>query len=170
MTTVRHAFSMLEVLVTVLIIGIGASLVMPRLTRRTQESEWPAIQGELNTLLYFARQEAVSSQKTHRISCDKREGSVRVEVLVDSQKDAYEPTSSAYFDATYTLPKGVEFVTMKRDKKDLFVQHRGMGRCMVMPQGVVQEALITLRRVSKNDIEDTRTFKVEPFLGEWRQV
>lgn len=161
---------MLEILIAILIIGIGASLVMPRLTRRAPSSEWSVVEDELNNLLYFARQEAITTQKVHRVAFDKRRRMIEVEVDVGEGKPGerlYEPARSTYVTSEYELPPGVDFVSLRRGKKDLFSERRGIGYCAVMPQGLIEQATLTLVR-EHNDDQSQRAFEIEPFLGSWR--
>lgn len=160
------AFSLVEVLVVVFIIGLGASLVLPRLVRRPPDKEWPAVTAELNNMLYFARQEAITSQKVHRLTFDEKKNEVRVERLIGSTggNDQYEPAHSFYFTSRYELPEGVRFVSLKLGKKNLFEQNKGQGWCYVIPHGLVQDVQLVLERSDEDKISK-QTLNVAPFLG-----
>ena len=154
-------------LIVVFIIGLGASLVMPRLLRRSPDKEWPSIQSELSNMLYFARQEAITSQKVHRIVFDKRKRRAIVEVDAGEHKPgvrAYEPIKSMYYTSEYQLPEGVSFLSLVLGKKELFEENKGIGWCYVVPHGLVQDIVLKMERIDMDQVTQ-RIFKVAPFLG-----
>ena len=166
----QTAFSMIEIMVVILIIGLMASMILPRLVQRSPDAAWPAIADECNNMLYFARQEALTSQKIHRLVFNKKERSMHVEVDAGEKKPGvrdYQKVHSHYFTSSYTLPETVDFLSMKRGKKELFAENKGVAYCYVVPHGLVEDGVIRLER---NEIEKTSAihFTVQPFLGAFR--
>jgi prepilin-type N-terminal cleavage/methylation domain-containing protein len=165
-TTVA-AFTLIEILIGLAIIGLGASLVMPRLTRRPHETEWTTIQHELNTMLFFARQEAIVTQKIHRITCNEKTRTLVVEMPTGEEKNGvalYEQVYSTYFTTKYELPAQVRFGAVKLGKKNLFEESKGIGCCYVVPNGLIQEVSIELIR--DDGSQTTRkVYQAAPFLG-----
>lgn len=167
MTKHLPAFSLLEVLIVVFIIGVAASMVMPRLLRRSSAIEWTSIRDELNNMLYFARQESITSQKIHRLNFNRSERLITVEVEAGEKKPGeplYEPVYSHYFTSRYELPEQLSLITLKLGKKELFSEHKGRGWCYVLPHGLVEDVALTIERTDKDETQ-TRTFTVGPFLG-----
>jgi hypothetical protein len=158
---------LLQVMIVVLLIALGASLMMPRLLRRSPDRNWQAIEQELTNILYFARQEAVTTQKVHRVVVDKKDRTVFVEVDAGEEKPgvrAYAPVQSYYMVSRYQLPEGIAFISCKRGKADLFEQNKGKAFCYVMPHGLVQELILKIERVERDE-KEYYTLATEPFLG-----
>ena len=172
LTSVRNAgFSLLEILVVMFIIGLGASFVMPRLVRRAPNIEWPNVRDEMNNMLYFARQEAITTQKVHRLVFDqkKRVLTVQVDAGKDSKgKHRFTQTESMYFTSTYELPEQLSLRSVTMGKKQLLEESKDRkAYCYVVPHGLVQAVEVTFDRNGIGD-EERKAFmkiKVAPFLG-----
>lgn len=167
MTKRVPAFSLLEVLIVVFIIGVAASMVMPRLLRRSPAIEWRSVRDELNNMLYFARQEAITSQKIHRLTFNRPERVITVEVEAGEKKPGepiYEPVYSHYFTSRYEVPEQLSLTRLRLGKKELFSEHKGRGWCYVLPHGLVEDIALTIERTDKDETQK-RTFTVAPFLG-----
>jgi prepilin-type N-terminal cleavage/methylation domain-containing protein len=163
----RPAFTLIEILLGLAIIGLGASLVMPRLTRRSHASEWPTIQHELNALLFFARQEAIVTQKIHRLACNEKARTITIEVPTGEEKNGvmqYEQAYSSYFTTQYELPTHVRFGAVKLGRKNLFEEHKGNAWCYVVPHGLIQEISIELIREEGGQVS-RNVYTAAPFLG-----
>ncbi|MGD1997484.1 MAG: prepilin-type N-terminal cleavage/methylation domain-containing protein [Candidatus Dependentiae bacterium] len=163
----RPAFSMLEILVVLFIIGMMASLVGPRMVKRSPDATWPAVSDEFNNMLYFARQEAITSQQVHRLVFDQKKGMARVEVDVGESKPGvrdYQEIHSHYFTSSYTLPDSLRLVSCKRGKKDLFDENKGIAYCYVVPHGLVEDLTLHLERAEADRTAAAR-LTVQPFLG-----
>jgi len=61
------AFTMIELMVVVVLVGLMATMILPRMFRRSPAVEWPNILDEMNNLVSFARQEAISDQQNYRL-------------------------------------------------------------------------------------------------------
>lgn len=167
-----NAFSLVELLVVMFIIGLGASMVMPRLVRQPPNREWSAVTAELNNMLYFARQEAITSQKVHRLTFDEKKKEVRVEMLAGEKqpgKPVYQPVHSHYFTSRYELPEGIRFTSLKLGKKELFAENKGLGWCYIIPHGLVQDIQLSLER-SDDEKLSKHMIKAAPFLGTFEVV
>jgi len=163
------AFSLIEIMVGLFIIGVAASVMLPRLVRRSPAIEWPALQQELNNLLYFARQEAITTQKVHRLTFDKKKRSIEVEARDGEMENKpgvprYASLSSIYFPTHYELPEKVSIEWVKLNKKDLFEEHKGMAWCYVVPNGLVQDVSVKLVR-EEDGVTSSMVFNAAPFLG-----
>ncbi|MDQ5890972.1 MAG: hypothetical protein QG604_846 [Candidatus Dependentiae bacterium] len=161
------AFSLIEIMIGLAIIGIGASMVMPRLLRRSPTIEWPALNQELNNILYFARQEAITTQKVHRLTFNKKKRSITVEAREgDTEKGVpkYVSVYSTYFTAEYEFPEQITLEWVKLGKKDLFDEHKGIAWCYVVPNGLVQDVSVKLVRDDRGAIS-SKVFNAAPFLG-----
>jgi len=163
----KAGFSIMEIMIGLLIIGLGASIVVPRLLRRSPAIEWPGIQQELNNVLYFARQEAITSQKIHRLAFAQKKRTITVEIEDGESKPGvpkYTPVYSTYFTTVYELPEQLSFGFVKLGKKELFSENKGMGYCYVVPNGLIQEVVVELVRDDAGEVSKKK-FAAAPFLG-----
>ncbi len=167
----RNGFTLLEVMIMVVVIGVIAGLTLPRLMRRPPVTEWPHILGQLNDMIYFARQEAISDQTVYRLTFRSSEKSPD-SIVIESQQDdpekpgkkIFTPVWSEYFSTTYTLPPEVRFEAVYLGKVEQLDENKGIGYCYVIHDGLVQDIMVHMRRIA-DGVEATGTFTVEPFMG-----
>jgi len=160
-------FSLIEIMIGLMIIGIGASLVVPRLIRRSPAIEWSALNQDLTDLLCFVRQEAIRTQKVHRLTFDKKKKTIVAEYRDGEEKPGvprFVPAQSTYFSAFYEFPDQISFGRVSQGKKDLFEEHRGKAWCYVVPNGLVQDISVELVRDDHGQVQK-KTFEAAPFLG-----
>lgn len=176
MLKASRAFTLIEIMVVVVIVGIMATLILPRLTRRPPSSEWPIVLDDLNNLIYFARQEAISHQKLHRLYFQKKgkEGTT-VTVQVEKQdpehpeKNLFEAVDSGYFSTTYKLSEFIQIDNIFHGKHDEWAEGNGKASCYVVPNGLVQDVLIRLTRNYDGEASKV-SFRMKPFLGKFDLV
>lgn len=169
----RSAFTMVEMMIVLLLIGVVASYLLPRLNRRSPALEWSTILRDLDNLIFFTRQEAIANQKIYRLAF-KSNKNAPDQVLIEQEMDdpekpgkkIYQLVSSYYFATTYTFNPAIKLAAVYIGKQDMLEDQRGWGYCYVIPDGLVQEILIHL--VRKLDNEETKgSFKMNPFFGKF---
>ena len=171
MIKASKAFTIIEMLVAIALIGVIAAVILPMLFRRAPGADWKTIGRELNNLVAFTRQEAIANQKTHRLVFQRRPNeadSVRIEEeLPNPEKPGqlmYKPAKSEYFSTTYKLPSTVKIKTVYMGRQEMFEEKRGVAYCYVIHDGLVQDVLVHLvRRIDNNEI--VASYKMNPFLG-----
>jgi prepilin-type N-terminal cleavage/methylation domain-containing protein len=173
MTREKNGFALIEIMVTVLIIGIMATMIFPRLLRRSPNLEWTHVHQELNNLLYFARQEAILNKEIYRLTIDTKgaEHTISVETQkIDRAKPdqkKYDVVPSEYFETRYTLPSALKIHAVYKGKQEQLEENKQVAHCYIIPDGLVEDMLIQMKRSSENapEQESKATFKVEPFFG-----
>lgn len=169
-------FSLLEILIALLIVGIAASFVMPRLVRRSPNTEWSHVHEEMNNMLYYARQEAITTQKIHRLVFDQKKKVCFVEV--EDGKDAkgrakFAASRSYYFTSSYDLPEQITLTSVVLKKKNLLAENKKrQAFCYVVPHGLVQNVTVMFERSGIGDEAQAAHLKLrlEPFLGTFDNV
>lgn len=176
MASRSSGFTLLEMLVVITLIGFLATMVLPRLIRRPPSVEWPHILNDLNNLVFFARQEAISNYNVYRLrfkSLGKGLDFVVVEIEKKHPEKAdqkiYERVFSPYFSTRYELSEHVSINAVYLGKEDLMSVHNGEGYCYVISDGLVQDVYVHLTRRYKGE-ESRATFKMMPFLGEFEYL
>ena len=174
MKKVSLGFTLLEVIVIIVIIGIMVTSFIPRLVRRPVSSDWKTILDDFNNLITFARQEAISHQKICRLFFKtKSDGSALVVVQkeqVDSENSSrkiFKDIHSEYFPTQYSLSEYVKIESLYYGKDNLLDNPGEHGPCCyVIPDGLVQDFLIRCKRIY-NGREAKASFKMNPFLGKF---
>ena len=167
----RAAFTFIEIMVVMALIGVMAAFILPRFTHRTPKAEWPTIVEDLNNLVTFARHEAIVHHKNYRLTFTKNQQQVDITVEEENPdqehtgKKAYTTASSYYFDPTYTLNELVILKAFFNEKvKTLVEDEKGVAYCYIIPDGLTQA--ITLHLFHKNQPDEKGvTLKLEPFSG-----
>lgn len=170
-----QAFTLIEVLIVIAIFGFMANMITSRLGRRPPSSEWPTVLDTVNSLIFFARQEAISTQKIHRIAFFRKgkEVSMSVEVqkpdLEHPEKEIFEPATCPYFSVTQKVSECITIDTISHGKYDEWAERNGKAYCHVIADGLVQETIIRLTRSYKGN-ESKVTFTMMPFLGKFEMT
>lgn len=171
MMTKQPSFTMLELLVVLLLIGVGTTFFLGRLSDKKQNVEWPFIQQDIEKLINFSCQEAISWQKVYRLVFQHQEKDldvIRIEeenILPDDVgKKIYKPIVSYLFEKDYQLPKEVRITAVYLGKENLLDNKATTAFCYIEPSGMVQEVAIQLTRHIEK-FESKITLKIDPFSG-----
>ncbi len=166
-------FTLIEILVVLFLIGIISSIGVPAFLKRDSKAEWPAVLDDINNLVIFARQEAISNQAVYRLVF-KKQNKGRDLVLVQREgRDPEKPLQKIYNNATsgyiktrYELPEQIKFKALYHGKDEEFEENKGQGYCYVIPDGLVQDVMIHLIK-KKNKNEQQATLRMAPFFGKF---
>lgn len=170
MRCVRNAFTLLEVMLVVVVIGFVATMVMPRLIRRSPSIEWKNVRDEINNLVYFARQAAITTLIPHRLTFDTRKPNhvIRVEREEfdpeNSEKKVFVPASAYYFKPEYRFPEGISMYEVYQGRVELLSENKGVAHCYVVGSGLVQDILLHIIRKQETG-EARASLEMEPFFG-----
>lgn len=167
----RGAFSLIEILVVVVVVGILATMALPRLAKKQPEAEWNSILEEVNNLVYYARQESISNQQTYRLRFQSNptdQDSVQVEVERQDpnkpRQTIYTPVKSYYFKPVYKFPEVIMLHAVYHGKKEMLSENKNNAYCYIIPNGLVQEVLVHLERTT-DEGKSRSTLKMAPFFG-----
>ncbi len=173
-TRKNSAFTLIEILMIVVVIGIVATIFSPWLLRRKPSEKWPAVLDRFNNCIYFAKQEAITTNKNYRILFRSNNNEPDF-IVVQEEKDdpekpdqkIYKDVFSEYFQTKYILPDTIKMVAVYKGRKEQFAENKNNAHCYVIPNGLVQDVMIYL--VHKMDGREMRaTFKIEPFVGKFK--
>lgn len=163
-------------MLVVVVIGIIATTVLPRFMTKKPADQWEAVLDEINNLVYFARQEAISKQRVYRIhfkSTRKANDIAIVEIESDDPdkpgKKIYSPVESYYFKPKYTFPSSITLQAVFHGKEEQLSQNKQNAFCYVIPNGLVQEIFIHLLK-TEDEKQTKVTFKVSPFFGKFEML
>lgn len=176
MFRVKRAFTLLEIMVVMFIIGILATMVPPRIVRKKPEAQWETVLDELNNIVYYARQEAIARKKIYRINFHAvRTDRDTVQVELEGEgpekpgRKVYELVKSYYFNPVYKFPEEIRIEAIYQDKKEQLEENNDHGYCYVIPDGLVQEIFVHLIK-TEDERQQKMTVKMLPFLGRFELV
>ena len=107
-------FSLIEVIVVLLIIGLTIALVTPSLSRFSSTVELKASAKKISAILRYYRSEAINQGKVYQIFFDSDLNEVRVQPAASTEeKGESEKKGENDAQKTYALPKGVHIKEVK---------------------------------------------------------
>lgn len=167
---------MIEILIVVMLVGLMATLVMPRLFRRAPNTQWKNIADDVNNLVFFARQEAIANQGVYRVRFKRKSGQKTIAVVEQEQPNPEKPGTkkyvrafSAYFNTLYEFADIINIDAVYLGKKNQMQENDGQAYCYVVPDGLVQPIIIHLTRTLKDKTSKV-SFKMAPFLGTFELI
>jgi prepilin-type N-terminal cleavage/methylation domain-containing protein len=149
----RSGFSLIEIMVAILIIGLMAAIVSPNLGRKKPEYERQQFLGHLNALVRLAAQQASATGKLHRLYFDFERNKVSVEVKAEGKNEkgeqAFKPMKAAYLRSSLTWPKHYwpqNFIIEKSDElaPEGSVSTKKKVWFFIMPDGLAQDVIINI--------------------------
>ena len=170
------AFTLVEMMVVIFLLGVMATTIVPRLLRRSPSVEWPNVLDDVNNLVFFARQEAIANHKLYRLTFKKSSKKSDCIMVEEEQEDPEKPqrkifkqASSYIFNTKYTLPEETKISAVYHGREEMTAENKGQGFCHVIPDGLVQDILIHFTRAT-NEPQPYATFKMMPFFGKFEYL
>jgi len=155
----KSGFTLLELLIVVLIIGVLGSVLMPNLKRSTPRYEREEFIARFNALTQLAWQQALSTNKAYQVSIDV--GKKVIFLLVDSgEKDrsgaaVFKPVIGLAQSTSITIPSQIEFKQFFIEGFDMMAKFtRSKTEEMwfyIIPEGMAQDVVVNFV-----DTADTR--------------
>jgi len=159
-----QGFTFLELVVVIAIIGILAAIVAPNLRNRLPVYERNRFRTNINALLQIARQNAIATNKLHKIIFDLKKRTVSVEARTNKklEKDKYEfkSISSRYLNSVYEWPenefKFESFFIGNRDELKTIWSEKNESKIwfFITIEGIAQPVIINALDIK--DIKDTK--------------
>ena len=167
-----QAFTLIEIMVVIAILGFMAAMVLPKMFRKPPSAEWKNILDDINNVVLFARQEAIANQKTFRVKFKMPR-----EIVVEDEKDDiekpgqmfYGQTTSFYFTTLITLSEFVTINGLYMGKQETMGDNKGEGYCYVISNGLVQDVIVHLMR-DYEGVVSKMSLKMKPFVGQFEML
>ena len=107
-------FSLLELIVVLLILGLSIALVTPSLSRFSSTVELKGAAKKVSAILRYYRSEAVNRGKVYHVLFDSDLNEVRIQpVVLEEEQGEGEKREDNSSPQIYTIPKGVHLQEVK---------------------------------------------------------
>jgi prepilin-type N-terminal cleavage/methylation domain-containing protein len=175
MKSTRPAFTLIEIVVVIAIVATIAATTIPRMLQRTPRAEWSTILTDLNDIIFFARQEAITNQTVRRLMFQKSTNTQEPDFVVVQEevddpdragKKIWREVESYYATTKYKFHESIRlkgFYHNGRRQEELEEQ-RGAGYCHIVPDGLVEDVIVQLGHKDGAN-EFFESFVVSPFFG-----
>lgn len=169
----QRAFTMIEMMVVIFLIGVMATLIIPRLAYKAPKAEWPSVLDDLNNIALFARQEAIANHAVYRLNF-KANGNNPDTVTIEQEvadpekpeRKVYTQTQSYYLKTQYQFHPSIKIKAFYHGKREELNSSEGNTCCYVIHDGLVQDVLIHLTKNEKG-VERRASLKMMPFYGKF---
>jgi prepilin-type N-terminal cleavage/methylation domain-containing protein len=154
----KPAFTLVEILVTIALIGAMATILLPILRKRPGAERKTAI-ANLNSLSVLARNQAIATGKNQKIVFDLKDHTVHLEQETDEKNSSgvpvYKRSRQAYIQNSFDWPAHLQIKQFLVEGSDMMTKFSGADTqqmwFFVAPSGLGQE--ITLNFI---DVKNKR--------------
>jgi prepilin-type N-terminal cleavage/methylation domain-containing protein len=176
----RSAFTLIELVVVLAIIAIVATTMIPSFIGQAPYYERKAFIGKLNSLVLFARQNAIITNKIHKVNFDLNKN--EIQVLSQSQAEGakdeeYNLVQSDYIPTQLPIPESLQIKNVYLDGTGVDELNRSQGVKVtgvyfyVVPEGLAQEAIINM--IDTSDMIDGKPRMIglvlNPFSAQFKE-
>src|SRR5689334_14823272 len=172
----KNGFSLVELMIALVIIGIVSAIVLPAITRRSAVQERRLFVSRLNALLQFAWQQSITRKVAHRIEFDfaKRFVTVLYQVqAADGAEAKFQPVTVAFTDTTLPIPDALtikRFVIEGFDEISRFAGGRTTASWfLINAHGVPQTVSILITYKKDEEAIGTLALELNPLLMQFEE-
>jgi type II secretion system protein H len=176
--TIKEGFSLIEILVAIMLVGIMATIVVPSFRAKDPRKERRQFFTELNTLTRLAWSYALVTGKVQRLVVDFTKGTLQLQEATDKKDEKGEPVfvaSKGYIQRTVTWPKQLQiqnFYIEGFDEMERFGgRPTGTVWFFVTPQGLAQPVTMNIVDTSDRSRGSARPISLvlNPFSAQFKE-
>ncbi len=154
----KKGFTLIEILVAIIIIGIMAAIVIPNLAPRRASAERNAFIAKLNGLMSFAWQNALTTGLIHKVVFDITHKTVSLQQATEKKSSEgdvkFDSFGGTYFATSIAWPHNLQIKNFYLEGFDEMKRSSGGAKeiwFFVMPDGLTQR--VTLNIIDSNDVK-----------------
>ncbi|HVW99328.1 MAG TPA: prepilin-type N-terminal cleavage/methylation domain-containing protein [Candidatus Babeliaceae bacterium] len=163
-------FTLLEIVIAILLIGIMSALIVPRITRRGTKPEDELVTN-LSALTQVAATNALMTGKLHRILFDFKRSLLELQQEREekgAQEKKFDPVKIDYLKTAINWPDVLELRNFYINGKDEMTQGAGISTPQVWffisPDGLAQDAVIN---IENRQTHAQRGLVINPFTAQF---
>ncbi|MEX0940272.1 MAG: type II secretion system protein [Candidatus Babeliales bacterium] len=178
MGSVKKGFTFLELVVVIMLIGLLATIVVPNLQNVIPGYKRKEFLSRLTGLVRLSWQQALITQRAHRVLFDLEKRIVQVEIESEKKdkkaKPLFEPIKISYLNSTYQWTENIEIKQFFVEGKEL-IARPGIKTEQVWfyiaPDGLAQEVIINFVDTAQLDAGRPTTISLvlNPFSAQFRE-
>jgi len=151
----RFGFTLLELMVALVLIGILATIVIPNMRRKAADQDQKNLANYLNAVSQFAMQRAIETYRVHKVVLDLSKRSIFLEVQSPKKdkKDSFERVKSSFLRTEFNWEPNLVFKNIYIEKEDKMkiVGKLAQTWFFILPDGLGQPVVLNII-----DVKDTR--------------
>jgi len=155
----RLGFTLLELIITIAIIGLLSVIIVPNIQRTTPRYEREAFVARFNTLVQYGWQQSLSTHKIQRITVDIGKKIITLATSTDEKDKSgefiFKPIADAVEDTEIGIPDQVQIKQFFIEGFDMMTKFARSKTASVwfyiVPEGIAQNVVINFL-----DIKDLR--------------
>lgn len=174
----KSGFSLLEMLIVVLIIGVLGSILMPNLKRSTPRYEREEFIARFNALTQLAWQQALITNKAQQISVDVKKNTIVLLSATGDTDRSGEPVFKSPMglvrDTSLSIPEQIvvkQFFIEGFDMMGKYTSKKTKEMWFyVVPEGMAQDVIVNFvdTKDTKNDVPRPVGLILNPFNAQFR--
>lgn len=167
----QSAFTLIELLAVIFLVGLLASLMGPLLHRKKPQETWEIFHDHLNQLASFVRQEAITKRRVYRLVFEQKQNK-QARIFVEEEyqdldhadKKLYRLVEPIDTPTKLMLEYGRSLRAVYVGRQNALSDQAAAAYCFVIPDGMMQPVTVQVVKAGKG-AEEIVSFQLNPFLG-----
>ncbi|HLJ30864.1 MAG TPA: prepilin-type N-terminal cleavage/methylation domain-containing protein [Candidatus Babeliales bacterium] len=174
----RFGFTLLELIITIAIIGLLSAIIVPNLSRTTPRYERQAFIARFNTLVQYAWQQSLVTHQIQRVTVDVGKKKITL-ATATGEKDnkgelIFKPIENAVEDTEVTIPDQIQIKQFFIEGFDMMTKFARTKTATVwfylVPEGMAQNVVINF--LDTKDVRDDQprqeALVLNPFTAQFK--
>lgn len=148
----KNGFTLIEIMVAIMIIGLMATIVVPQLWRRAAGYERKQFIGKLSALTRFAKQQALTKNHVQQLFFDLKAGTITIKEKAEGKdgqgEQQFVPLKGAAFATSIKIPAQLQIKQFLIEGSDAMSAFSGKPTeriwFFIIPEGLSQNVIINM--------------------------
>ena len=174
----KHGFTLLELIITIAIIGLLSAIIVPNLQRTTPRYEREAFIARFNTLVQYGWQQALITHQVQRITVDIGKKTITLATSTGEKDKSgefiFKPITDAVEDTEIAIPDQIQIKQFFIEGFDMMTKFARSKTATVwfylVPEGMAQNVVINF--LDTKDLRDDQprqgALVLNPFIAQFK--